>query len=992
VFPAICLSRVSGPAFCLSVVFAALLGVGGIAPQASAQATTVAPQLLPYTSKLIAGGGSTTATKGSVCSRAGATPSGYTSYDAYGDGCLATEIAVANPRGAVADASGAVYYTDYNSSNVGLVHRIDPVTGIVTAVAGGGANPAAGAACSTVNAADPNTAAASDVFGDGCLAASVKLARPAALAFSPSGDLYISDSYNYNVRKMSMSNGGVAAVAITYGGTNYATAPTVTFSAPASGGTTATGTAVINGSGSVTSVTITSAGSGYTSAPTVTFSVAPTGDSTATGIAVYSGVISAAIGEYDDSSASSKGFTAGAAGCNLLSTSTTTGCLLYDPYGIAVDGTGDLLIADAYYDVLVAANPTSGSNNVGDTAVAAGSEATIMGARTGGTPCLRGTGSTTSGNSGCNYGNYNNGVVATASQLDAPQGVAVDSTGNVYVADQEDNSVAIINPSTGIVNNFAGAYPLLGYGTRDANNTRGLAGFSIGSTFDVATDPTNNVYITDATAGIAWRVDATTQTMYAVGGGGSPTSGSPCATSGPGASLTATDAYGDGCPALQASFSLSGTCPGSKCYASTGLYGVYADMTGDIFLGDEGNDLYREISSGTKFGNTGASQTDYLEVHFAAGDTPPSTGAYVITSGGNIFSIGAATCTMNADNNPSIANTEDCVIPVTASPTVSGPYTGTLTVYSKLVPGGTSFRLTGNFVQSPVTRVVVTSASTATSSCTSTTIYPSTTPVTLIASLTANGPSAPTGTIQFYSGSTALGSPVAVSNIGTTSAPVYGAVLTNTFSTPGAYSITAQYIPASGSYFVGSTSAASAFTSSTPTFTAAPVSYSEGTVSPGGTALYSFTVTTSVYTGTVTFKCSNLPANSSCSFSPSSITGAGCSTTSTIALSIQTQAGTTVQVAGFGGAGRGLWSIVAVFAGLFLATLLGTFRRRIPLRSGQLLLLFALLLAATGLTACGKAAGTQLTPATPAFSGNITVTATGSDSTVSSFTVPLTVR
>ncbi len=69
----------------------------------------------------------------------------------------------------------------------------------------------------------------------------------------------------------------VTGVTITNGGTGYTTAPTVTFSAPPAGGTTATGTATVSSSGFVTGITITNPGSGYTSMPTVTFSASPSG-------------------------------------------------------------------------------------------------------------------------------------------------------------------------------------------------------------------------------------------------------------------------------------------------------------------------------------------------------------------------------------------------------------------------------------------------------------------------------------------------------------------------------------------------------------------------------------------------------------------------------------------------------------------------------------------------------------------------------------------
>jgi hypothetical protein len=69
-------------------------------------------------------------------------------------------------------------------------------------------------------------------------------------------------------------NQSVFSVDVTNNGSaNYATAPTVTFSAPTgiTTGTTATGTAVIS-NGVVVSITINNQGSGYSSAPTVTYS------------------------------------------------------------------------------------------------------------------------------------------------------------------------------------------------------------------------------------------------------------------------------------------------------------------------------------------------------------------------------------------------------------------------------------------------------------------------------------------------------------------------------------------------------------------------------------------------------------------------------------------------------------------------------------------------------------------------------------------------
>ncbi len=72
----------------------------------------------------------------------------------------------------------------------------------------------------------------------------------------------------------------VSSITITNGGSGYTSAPTVTFSAPPTGGTTATGTANLT-NGVVTSITITNPGSGYASPPAVTFSAPPSGGTTA---------------------------------------------------------------------------------------------------------------------------------------------------------------------------------------------------------------------------------------------------------------------------------------------------------------------------------------------------------------------------------------------------------------------------------------------------------------------------------------------------------------------------------------------------------------------------------------------------------------------------------------------------------------------------------------------------------------------------------------
>ena len=67
-----------------------------------------------------------------------------------------------------------------------------------------------------------------------------------------------------------VGSGFVNNIAITNAGSGYRSAPTITLSAPPSGGTQATATCTVN-NGAVNAVTVTNPGTGYTTPPTVTF-------------------------------------------------------------------------------------------------------------------------------------------------------------------------------------------------------------------------------------------------------------------------------------------------------------------------------------------------------------------------------------------------------------------------------------------------------------------------------------------------------------------------------------------------------------------------------------------------------------------------------------------------------------------------------------------------------------------------------------------------
>ena len=847
--------------------FKALAATAAFLTISGANQAQTAPQLLPYTSKLIAGGGTQSIAKGATCPS-----SGYTSTDAYGDGCLATEIMLTSmgatttkPYGAhyaAADASGAVYFSD---ATAGLIRRVDPITGIVTAYAGGAtSSPSAGSTCGAYVSTDSR--------GDGCLSTAVHLTYPMGVSIASNGDLLFTDVGQYDVRRIA-AVGGVL---------------------PATGG-------------------IISNVAGYT-AGGATFGYAASNATT---------TINAATQSYLDA-----------------------------PYNVAFDSKGDILVAEEFKNAILAINPGTAANIVSGVSIAPGSIVKIAGTSTasgytGTIYCPNGTATPF----GCNFGTYTEGASANLSLLDNSYAVAVDPNGVVYLSNEYNNVISKVSTS-GIMTSYAGVQ-----GKAAKTTTRGVAPFAMGSSFGIVSDPYSNLYITDAVAGVVWRVDAAGQYQYVVAGGAS----SPCST--------AVDSYGDGCPATQSTFGATGTAFATA--ASPGIFGVTQDTAGNLYLGDTVTNLVREISSNTQFGQVGSALTQTLDIHFAAGDTPAAN-AYTLTQTNANFTLGSATCTSNSDT------TTDCLLPVTAMVATSanlGAFSAMLTVNS--TRGGTNtFTLTGTHVQTPVTRTTVSVA--ASSNCTGTTTFAAGTAVTLTATIVSTG--APSGTVQFYANNAPVSTPVTVSG-GT-------AQLKYTFPSTGTYTISATY--SGDSYFTTSSgNSGNTITLTTPslgtTMVESPIN---GTIVQGQTATYSFNLAQTVYTGTLTFSVSGLPANSTATFSPSSISATGCTTSSTVALTISTSLAQVKQSGLTGGSGP--WRMGVLFTSLVLAGVLALRRRSLSGNWPRLMMMLALLVASSSLIACGKSAQTGVS--TPAGSYPLVVKATGSDGTSTTLNTTLIIN
>jgi Bacterial Ig-like domain (group 3)/FG-GAP-like repeat len=239
--------------------------------------------------------------------------------------------------------------------------------------------------------------------------------------------------------------------------------------------------------------------------------------------------------------------------------------------------------------------------------------------------------------------------------------------------------------------------------------------------------------------------------------------------------------------------------------------------------------------------------------------------------------------------------------------------------------------------------------------------------VTLTANVTSSGPT-PTGNVVFTSGSTTLGT---VALTGGTAA-----YTTSSFDTAGTQMITAAY---SGD---ANTQASSASLSQVvnAAFTLAPGAGGSTTltVNAGQIVTAPINVTGDAgFSGQVTFACSGLPANASCSFSPATINVSGTPAVPTL-LSLNTAAATTTSQLRLGLGAYGL-----AFAGLVLfwpARHRGT---RI-----WVMLFCAIGFATLGLSGCSGGSGSAPPAQTAAGTYSFTVVASsGSVKTQSAYTL-----
>jgi trimeric autotransporter adhesin len=207
-------------------------------------------------------------------------------------------------------------------------------------------------------------------------------------------------------------------------------------------------------------------------------------------------------------------------------------------------------------------------------------------------------------------GFYGDGGAATSAEFNGPIGVAVDSSGDIYIADAANSRVREVIASTGIISTVAGN------GTAGYTGDGGAATSArLESIFGIGLDASGNLYIVDSNDGVVREVSASTGIIFTVAGGGVGCSGQ-------------TNPPYDGCPATEALLA--------------GPAGVALDGSGNLYIADEGDQRIRMVSASTGYISTvaGAGTAGY------SGDGGPASSAkfnapaaVAVDGSGNIYVV-----------------------------------------------------------------------------------------------------------------------------------------------------------------------------------------------------------------------------------------------------------------------------------------------------------------------------------------------------------------
>jgi sugar lactone lactonase YvrE len=378
-----------------------------------------------------------------------------------GDAAAAAGAELNAPRDIAFDASGDMYIADGKNDVIRMVYEGGSAAASLLATLGVAC--ASGCTHTTPVVGDIYTIAGAHGTvgntGDGGLASAAYLNSPYAVAVDGSGNIYIADTSNNRVRKITASTGIIS----NFAGSSAGTAATPgTVSTYGNGG--AATSALLD---YPTSLAIDNSNDVY---------IADAKDCEIRMVFASTANISAVAGT------GSCGYTATPA----PSTTPATTAKLSNPYGIALDASGNLYISDVSNAVIQLVSASTGYIT------------TVVGNHTAGTAGVA----------------NGNGGLATSAELVYVWKIAVDRLGNLVISDTNGYQVRYYVPSTGYI------YALAGTGTSgDSPSSTAVSGAAVTSAlnypYGIAADPLNNIYFADASNNVIRKIDASAISPYA---------------------------------------------------------------------------------------------------------------------------------------------------------------------------------------------------------------------------------------------------------------------------------------------------------------------------------------------------------------------------------------------------------------------------------------------------------------------------------------------